>query len=422
LPIRWPFPAFSLYERTVTDDITIEVPSADDWDDIFNAAQTGFNQEPDDKIRDFKRRLFEPERALVARRDGEIVGTAGIFTRQLCVPGAVVPTAHVTLIAVVPTARRQGILDRFMGQQFGDARRAGEPIAALWASEGRIYQRYGYGLAARRLDLSIDTREVRLSDRFPSTGRLREAEPADVVEALAKVYDEAFARNPGWSERTSRHWEFIDPESWRNGASRKRAVLHEGDHGVDGYAVWRVKSAWDDSGPVGEVYVLEHVTTTPEAYASIWRFLLTLDLTRSTSAWACSVDEPLLFMVNEPRRIAARQADALWVRVLDVPAALAARRYAADVDVVIDVTDDRIPENTGRWRLSGSLDGARCESTVDPADLSCDIQSLGAAYLGGTPLASLAAGGGVREHSPGALASAAAAFHWYQTPSSIEVF
>jgi predicted acetyltransferase len=406
----------------VTDDITIEVPSADDWDDIFLTAQTGFNQEPDDKIRDFKRKLFEPERALVARRDGEIVGTAGIFTRQLAVPGAVVPTAHVTLIAVVPTARRRGILNRFMRQQFVDARAAGEPIAALWASEGRIYQRYGYGLAARRLSLSVDTREVRLSDRFPSVGRLREAEPVDVVEALAKVYDEAFIRNPGWSERTPNHWDFIDPESWRDGASRRRAVVHEGDHGVDGYALWRVKSAWDDSGPVGEVYVQEQITTTPEAYASIWRFLLTLDLTRATMAWACSVDEPLLFMVNEPRRMAARQNDALWVRIVDVPGALAARRYAADVDVVIGVTDTHLPENTGRWRLSGSPEGARCESTVDPADLSCDIMALGAAYLGGTPLASLAAAGLVREHSPGALAAAAAAFGWYQTPSSIEVF
>jgi predicted acetyltransferase len=406
----------------VTDDITIEVPSADDWDDIFLTAQTGFNQEPDDKIRDFKRKLFEPERSLVARRDREIVGTAGIFTRQLSVPGAVVPTAHVTLIAVVPTARRLGILNRFIRQQFADARAAGEPIAALWASEGRIYQRYGYGLAARRLGLSVDTREVRLSDRFPSTGRLREADPVDVVEALAKVYDEAFVRNPGWSERTPNHWDFIDPESWRDGASRRRAVVHEGDHGVDGYALWRVKSAWDDSGPAGAVYVQEQVTTTPEAYASIWRFLLTLDLTRSTMAWACSVDEPLLFMVNEPRRLAARQNDALWVRIVDVAGALAARRYAAEVDVVIDVTDAHLPENNGRWRLSGSAEGARCESTVGQADLSCDIQALGAAYLGGTPLASLAAAGLVREHTPGALAAAAAAFGWYQTPSSIEVF
>jgi predicted acetyltransferase len=404
----------------VTDNITIEVPSADDWDAIYLAAQTGFNQEPDEVVRDFKRKLFEPERALVALRDGQIVGTAGIFTRQLSVPGAVVPAAHVTLIAVVPTARRQGILNRFMTQQFADARAAGEPIAALWASEGRIYQRYGYGLAARRLNLMIDTREVRLQDRFPSVGRVREGRPEDLIEAMAKVYDEAYRRNPGWSER--RHWDFIDPESWRDGASPRRAIVHEGDHGIDGYVLWRVKNAWDDSGPVGEVWVQEQVTTTPEAYASLWRFLLTLDLTRSTGAWACSVDEPLLFMVNEPRRIAMRMADALWVRVVDVPAALAARRYAAPVDIVIDVTDERVPENTGRWRLSGSAEGARCESTVDPADLSCDIQALGAAYLGGTPLSALAAGGLVREHTAGALDAAGAAFGWHRTPSAIEVF
>jgi predicted acetyltransferase len=406
----------------VTDDIAIEIPSMDDWDAIYLAAQVGFNQEPDEVVRDFKRRLFEPERALVARRDGEIVGTAGIFTRQLSVPGAVVPAAHVTLIAVLPTARRQGILNRFMAQQFTDARAAGEPIAALWASEGRIYQRYGYGLAARRLSMTIDTREVRLRDEFPSVGRVREGRAEDLVEPMAKVYDEAYRRNPGWSERTEQNWEFIDPEAWRDGASRRRAIVHEGDHGIDGYVLWRVKNAWDDSGPIGEVWVQEQVITTPEAYASLWRFLLTLDLTRTTGTWACSVDEPLLFMVNEPRRIATRMADALWVRVVDVPAALAARRYAAPVDVVIAVTDERVPENTGRWRLSGSAEGARCESTVDPADLSCDIQALGAAYLGGTPLASLAAAGMVREHTAGALDAAGAAFGWHRTPSAIEVF
>ena len=406
----------------MTDDITIEIPSADDWDAIFLASRVGFNQEPDDEIRESKRKIYEPERSLVARRDGEIVGTAGIFTRQLSVPGAIVPTGHVTLVAVVPTARRQGILRRFMRQQFVDMRAAGEPIAALWASEGRIYQRYGYGLAARRMAVAVDTKEVRLADRFPSAGTLREAAPVDVVEAMAKVYDEAYARHPGWSERTPRHWDLTDPESWRDGASRLRAVVHSGDHGVDGYALWRVKNGWDDAGPAGEVHVLEQVSTTPEAYTAIWRFLLTLDLTRMTHAWNCSVDEPLQFMVNEPRRLGTRVADALWVRLVDVPAALAARRYASDVDLVIEVVDGYLPENAGRYHLSGSPEGARCTSTVEPPDLTCDVQSLGAAYLGGTPLNALADAGLVREHSAGALSAAGTAFGWHQTPSAIEVF
>src|SRR4029079_2393179 len=160
----------------------------------------GFNQDPEDATAsELKRKTWEPERTLIARRDGAVVGTAGIYTRRMCVPGALVPAAHVTLITVLPTARRLGILNRFMRRPFDDARAAGEPFAVLWASEGRIYQRYGYGLAARRLSLNVDTREVRLaSDWVPTTGRLREAPPTDLVDALAKVYDEAYAQRPGW--------------------------------------------------------------------------------------------------------------------------------------------------------------------------------------------------------------------------------
>ena len=139
-----------------------------------------------------------------------------------------------------------------MRRQFDDMRAAGEPIAALWASEGRIYQRFGYGLAARRMAVSVDLEEVRLSDRFPSVGTLREEAPADVVEAMAKVYDEAYARQPGWSERTPRHW---DPHRSgvvaRRRLPRLRAVVHAGDHGVDGYALWRVKNRVGRGRPGG---------------------------------------------------------------------------------------------------------------------------------------------------------------------------
>ena len=108
--------------------------------------------------------------------------------------------------------------------------------------------------------------------------------------------------------------------------------------------------------------------------------------------------------------------------MLDVPAALAGRRYATDVDLVIELTDELVPANAGRWRLRGSSTGATCVSTVDEPDLSCDVRALGAAYLGGTGFAALAATGQVIEHRPGALVLADTAFRWYQAPTSMEAF
>ena len=191
-----------------------------------------------------------------------------------------------------------------------------------------------------------------------STGSLREGSPSALRDDLVKLYDTAYASRPGWSERAERHWDYrlADLKEWRRGSTALRAVIHEGPAGVDGYALWRAQGKWGDTGAAGEVRVLELVSMTPEAYAALWRFLLTVDLTRTVHVWSCAPDEPLLHAVTEPRRLDARLSDALWVRVLDVPAALAARRYATDVNLVIEVTDELVPANAGRWRLQRLAD------------------------------------------------------------------
>jgi predicted acetyltransferase len=407
----------------VTHDITIETAAPEDWDAIFRVVSDAFNEDVNEEVSAAERDFVEMDRALVARRDGSVVGTAAILTRQLAVPGGLVSAAHVSLVSVAPTARRQGVLTRFMRRQFADARAAGEPIAALWASEGRIYQRFGYGLATRRMGLTIETNETALS--VPAKlHNLREGNARELRDAIVKFYESAYAGRPGWSERAERHWDYrlADLKEWRRGGTALRAVLHEGSGGIDGYALWRGQSRWGDTGASGEVRVIEHVATTPEAYAAIWRFLLSIDLTRTVNVWSCSPDEPLYYAVSEPRRLDARLGDALWVRVLDLPAALAARRYATDVDLVLDITDEMVPENTGRWRLRGSPTAATCSSTVDEPDLSCDIRGIGAVYLGGAGFTTLAGTGQVIEHRGGAMAEADTAFRWHVAPSSFEVF
>jgi predicted acetyltransferase len=410
------------------DNITISVPTDADWDAVYTCISGAFGVAPTPEDNEAEHICFEPERSLTAWRDGEVVGTAGIYTRLLAVPGGVIPAGHVTLVSVAASARRRGILTRFMRRQFEDMRAAGEPVAVLWASEGRIYQRFGYGLAAVRLTIDAATREVALLDPAP-VDRLREAPPAELRPTLAKVYDEAYQQRPGWSERPQPQWDYrlADLTSWRAGATPLRAVVHHGDDGPDGYALFRVLNKWERTGPEGVVKVLEHVATTPSAYAALWQYLFDIDLTRGAEVFACATDEPLLTMVNEPNRLAATFRDALWARIVDLPAALAARRYATDVDVVLEVTDAGIPANAGRWRLRGSPTSASCEATSDEPDLRCDIRVLGAAYLGREVLYGLGpAGPGsaglVEELRPGALARAATAFSWYRAPTSIEVF
>ena len=409
----------------MTDTFMIEVPGEDDWDDFYGAMCVNFNEQPDEESSAAERLVFEPLRCLVARRDDRIVGTAGILTRQLRVPGAGVPAGHVTYVSVAPTARRQGLLTLMIHRQFEDMAAAGEPVAVLWASEARIYQRFGYGLATRRLALQINTREVGFTagptDR---SGRLREGTATQFRDTIAKIYDEVYGDRNGWSERRPQHWDYrlTDHSAQRDGAPALRVVVHESDQGPDGYAVYRATDAWGDRGPNGEVRILEAIAATKEAYVRLWGFLMSIDLTRTAVFRIAAIDEPLQFMVNEPVQLGARMTDGLWLRIVDLPAALSRRRYATDVDVVLEVTDAIIPTNSGRWRLVGSPTSASCVPTADPADLACDIRALGAAYLGGSPLAALAGGGQVTEVRSGALATAATAFGWHCSPSAVEVF
>ena len=407
--------------------VDLRIATADDWEAISRMLGFVFHDTHEETMREIEGSVWEPERGLVATDGDVVVGHAAAYSRELTVPGAIVPAAHVTLVGVAPTHRRRGLLTRMMHRQLTEmAEAAREPIAVLWASETKIYPRYGYGMAGQRLQAEAMTRELTLTAPAPAepAGRLRLADPAAAIADLSKVYEQLRPERTGWSSRDDRWWRFVlaDQPALRDGATGLHAVVYDTPHGPTGYALWRTRIKWEAHGPDGRVNVREVAATDPETYATLWRFLLSIDLTRHAQASFLALDEPLLHMVDEPRRLGLQLRDALWVRVVDLPAALAARRYATPIDVVLDVTDPLLPANTGRWRLTGGPDGASCTATSDPADLSCTVLELGAAYLGGSSLASLAAAGRVRELTPGALLRASAAFGWHRLPNPTEVF
>ncbi|GID97255.1 GNAT family N-acetyltransferase [Amorphoplanes digitatis] len=412
------------------DDFAIRIRTgdADDWAEVSDLLGHVFHETIDQQARDAEASVVEAERTLVADDAGAVVGHAAAYSRELTVPGAIVPAAHVSLVGVAPTHRRRGLLTRLMHRQLGDIAAAGrEPIAVLWASESKIYPRFGYGPAAQRLRLEIPTREVRPPAALvPGSGsRLRMVAPADAIAEFAKIYEQLRPERTGWSSRDDRWWRYVlaDIESQRDGSTALHGVVHDTPQGPTGYALWRTKSRWDRLGPDCEVQIREVVAADPATYAALWNFLLKTDLARSATMHFAAVDEPLQYLVDEPRRLGSTLVDGLWIRVVDLPKALAARAYAAPVDVVLDVTDPLLTANTGRWRLRADPDGvATCTPTDDTADLACTILELGSAYLGATSLAALGAAGTVRELTPGALRRATTAFSWHRLPNPTEVF
>ncbi|MGW4732437.1 GNAT family N-acetyltransferase [Streptomyces shenzhenensis] len=399
------------------DDRGIELRAArrdelDGWYDTLVRAFGGVPEAAEE--RQLSLELIEPERTIGAWDGAACVGTAGAFDFRLTVPGgAPVRAAGITMVSVAATHRRRGVLTSMMRRQLDDVRSWGRPLAVLTASEPDIYGRFGYGAATFQATAEIDTSRVRLAVP-PGTDdvRLRYAAPADVLDACEALYARQVPLRPGMVARLPR-WErvaLLDPESERNGASPLQCVVAERDGDLVGYARFRVRPDWDQAGPKGSVLLTDLETLDPAAGAAVWRFLFDIDLTSTLHTRGRPVDEAWQHLVSDIRRCRVTLRDSLYVRLVDVGAALEARTYQAPVDVVFAVEDDFCPWNAGRWRLTGDAKGASCARTEEPAELALSVRELGAAYLGGVPLASLAAGGRVRELRQGALTEASVAF------------
>jgi predicted acetyltransferase len=342
--------------------------------------------------------------------------------------------AGVSLVAVLPTHRRRGILSALMRRQLADIRERGEAVAALFASEAGIYGRYGYGRASSHATYTLRAGEGALAAGAPCDPalRLRIAEPQSARTELAKVYELVLAERPGMFARSAPWWERAIGDQGSDGPPAKpvRCLLAEDDSGPRGYALYTAKGQWDEgmSLPGGRIDVHEAMTTDPAATAALWQNLLTRDLVTEFHAWMRPVDDPLLFLLADPRRVRSRIIDNLWVRLLDVGAALAQRRYACPADVVIEVADELCPQNEGRWRLTAAAaagpagSSATCERTTAPADVVLPVQALGAAYLGGTRLGAMAGAGLVTEVTAGSVAALSTAMSWEPAPLCPIVF
>ncbi|MEX0796142.1 MAG: GNAT family N-acetyltransferase [Acidimicrobiia bacterium] len=381
----------------------------------------GFDYNPDE---DSLRPVLELDRAFGHFDGKEVVSTLGAFSLEMTVPGNVVPCGGTTVVTVSPTRRRQGLLTEMMQRHFTDVLERDEPIAALWAAESEIYGRFGYGRASTTAEITVHRRGQALSRHAPETRPVRLID-TDEAEALVPPFHDRFrVGQPGMFRRSPEWWQariFTDFPSRRGGFTAKRWAVIDGDDGIGGYARYRTKSGPGEDGHSGtEMVITDLFASTPESWASLWSFLLNHDLVAKFTAQLRSPDDPIFDLLAGPRRAQTEVDDGLWVRVMDVPAALTSRRYQGDFAGVLEIHDP-MGLAGGKFRLEASEEGSECQpSDVDP-DIVMDIEDLGAVYMGNGGFRRLARAGRLSGHES-QLAAADHAFGWDPRPWCPEIF
>lgn len=351
------------------DGIEIRVPTDDDLAAMVRLGAMVFADEWKPEEVDRIRPIVDLARFRIAVDGTRIVAVAGSYGFDMTLPGgATVPTGGVTWVVVLVTHRRRGVLRRLLDAVHADIDDRSEPLAALYASEGAIYERFGYGIASRQRKIEIDRRRARFRDGVEGGGVRIDVDPepsSGLAGELASRWDRFRLTRPGEISRSDAWWTRLLHD---RGASAVHA-LHD-----DGFAVWKVADHWNDGHPAHRLELIELAAATSAAHAELWNAVLSVDLVGTVWSWSVPLDDPLPYLLDDPRIVRTREVnDGLWLAVRDVPGCFDARTYGTDDDVVVEL--DGV-----RWRIGAS----GCRKVRSRPDLVGDGAALSALLLGGT--------------------------------------
>ncbi len=400
-----------------------------DLDEWIRSLVVPFLAQVDEESLRHWRAHLEVERAWSVLDEGRSVGTCCVLTRDVSLPGLAdepCPTsamAAISAVGVHATHRRQGLLRRMMGAMLADAMDRGEPIAGLFASEASIYGRFGFGWATSSVRLTLPRRTTRITNRAADLD-LKLCDPEEAGQHLPKLFARLRLGRPGQVDRNEPYWSdmFVPRTHPSRGSQRFFAACDEG------YVSYRSLP-----GSLSEPTVLrvdDLFGATPEIEAGLWQFVLGVDLVDSIVANR-PVDEPFRWRLEDPRSLAVTALnDSLWIRILDVPAALTSRRYRSEGSLVFEVEPaptwvnaDGEPEPdpaAGRWVLEAGRTGSSCRRALasEQSELRLGVADLGSALLGGQDLISRSAAGRVQQLVPGSLLRADTLFETRPLPFS----
>lgn len=328
----------------------------------------------------------EIDRLLVCADGDTIAGSGGVDSFDMTLPGGVqLPVGGIGYITTSPTHRRRGIQRNIMKRIHDDARDRGDAATILWASQSLLYGRYGYGNTIPVHNWQIDLRHGAFEHAPSWSGHYVKAEREEAIPMMTEAYERTRPNRAGMITRTAKRWQYeIHPVHTKD----EFFIMYlEGDDCL-AYARYTIDQDPEDEFS-GTMHVVEAVAATDAAHAALWRFLLDQELVDEIKAHARPVDDPLVWMLAEPRRLNRKLTDAIWLKFLDIPAMLEGRTYPAEDSLVIQVTDAESKEIT-TYELQTGPEGGKVRTTSASPDLVMNEAELATIYLGAAQCSMLA--------------------------------
>ena len=372
------------------------------WDDfplvkIVNAR--GENEYRTQADFDAHQLVFTPERSIMAFDGKHMVGNALSYEMDMYIPGGLSKIAAVASVSVQATHRRKGINRAIMKYQLEDIYTRGEPLAVLQASESIIYGRYGYGLASFESNLEIEKTRSAFAVEHASTGQTYFVEESEAREIFPQIYSKATENRNGMVTRKENWWEFRFREPGLKGGDPKSWFVKYQENGQDdGYLRYTINGT--------ELNVIELIASSYEAYSSLWRICLDMDLIDVIKAEHRPADDELKWMLADPRRLVEHSSDRYWVRLVDVRTALSQRSYSHDGSLILKIQDDFLPWNKQVVELSSESGKSSCTISNKTPDIILTAGDLGAVYLGGINFSTLLSANRIEEVTEGSVVRA----------------
>ncbi|MDQ1380571.1 MAG: hypothetical protein QOJ71_1290 [Actinomycetota bacterium] len=392
-------------------------------EDLLVADQRGFGGAPPRPGASRSWAAAELDRTRVAFDSGRIVGVSRTYSFELTMPGgALLPAAAVSWVSVQPTHRRQGVLTQLMAAMHDDARARNETAAILTASESSIYGRFGYGVAAWRLGVTVEKSRIQFARPDDDDGNMRLVARDEAVVAIPPVYDRARRTRPGMVTRPDFWWEQVFWEFMLGQEKATFVAIHSDARGQDdGYVVYSIVGEGVGGLVDRRLTIIDMQAEMPATWISLWRYVFSVDLIAKVTAINLPVDDPLRHVVVDGRWVRVDFLnDHLWLAPLDPLAILGARTYSVPGRVVIGAhAADGVRSTVA---VESSADGTFCVATDEEPDFVCAAPVFGMCVLGGNRWSELAAVDRLEVRRPEALALADAMFLATPAPALLSFF